>query len=62
MQREGALRVRQAVYTVVANTGAICLGLGAVLLIPAFATDAHFWLPAAAAVQLWMCCVRRVGR
>jgi hypothetical protein len=54
--------VKQAVSSIVANTGLICLGLGAVLLIPAFAADAYFWLPAAIAAQIWMCCIRRVGR
>lgn len=54
--------MKQAVSSIVANTGLICLGLGAVLLIPAFAADAYFWLPAAVAAQIWMCCIRRVGR
>lgn len=58
----GTFRLKQAVYSVVANTGLICLGTGAVLLIPAFATDAYFWLSAAVAAQIWMCCIRRVGR
>ncbi|MFV0368071.1 MAG: hypothetical protein ACK5KM_06390 [Hyphomicrobiaceae bacterium] len=54
--------MKQAVYSVVANTGLVCVALGAVLLIPAFAYDAYFWLPAAIAAQVWMCCVRRAGR
>ena len=59
---EGIIQLKQAVYSVVANTGVICLGMGAVLIIPAFAADAYFWLPAAIAAQIWMCCIRRVGR
>jgi len=55
-------RVKDAVTAVVANTGLVCLVGGAVLFIPAFAADAYFWLPAAVALQLWMCCIRRVGR
>lgn len=60
-RRGGTPRLKQAVFSVVANTGLICLGTGAVLLVPAFATDAYFWLPAAAAAQIWMCCIRRAG-
>ncbi|MCB1505305.1 MAG: hypothetical protein KDJ47_10060 [Hyphomicrobiaceae bacterium] len=54
--------MKQTAATVVANTGIICLGFGAVLLLPAFAADAYFWVPVAVAAQLWMCCVRRAGR
>lgn len=54
--------MKQAVTSIAANTGIVCLATGAVLLIPAFAADAYFWLPAAVAAQVWMCCIRRVGR
>ncbi|MGD9784612.1 MAG: hypothetical protein AB7U49_08010 [Hyphomicrobiaceae bacterium] len=51
-----------AVKTMVANGGIACLGLGLVLFVPAFASDPLFWVPAALLTQIWVCCIRRVGR
>lgn len=54
--------VKGTVLTIAGNACLLGAGVTAILLIPAFAMDAQFWIPALAGLQLWMCCVWRAGR
>lgn len=48
--------------TVIGNTGLLVGGLLAIWVIPAFSADAHFWVPAFAAMQVWFYFFLRAGR
>ncbi|MFN3868159.1 MAG: hypothetical protein ACK4MF_03725 [Hyphomicrobiaceae bacterium] len=54
--------MRGTILTIAGNACVLGAGVTTILVVPAFAMDAQFWIPALAGLQVWMCCVWRAGR
>lgn len=54
--------VKSAIVTAMSHAGLLLCGLLLVWTVPPFSSDAHFWVPAFAAVQVWLFFFVRAGR